>query len=87
MDVADIVIQGMSHVGPSEGCLRARNLQVPSGVGRPSPGGPWIRIRRMSGSGPISEDRVHAVESWRVSTSVFAGPYLQGPCTRLNIFR
>jgi hypothetical protein len=46
----------------------------PSGICRPSQGGPWIRIRRMSGSGPMSEDKVHAVESWRVSTSVFAAP-------------
>ena len=29
--------KGSSHVGPSEGCLRARILQGPSGLGGPSP--------------------------------------------------
>jgi hypothetical protein len=78
MDVADIILQGMGLVGPTEGCLLARNLQGLSGVGRPGPGGPWIQIRRMSSSGPISKDKVHAVESWRVSTSVFCRPLLIG---------
>ena len=36
--------KGSSHVGPLEGCLQARNLQGPSGVGRPSPEGPLSRI-------------------------------------------
>jgi hypothetical protein len=46
-----------------------------------------MRIRWMSGSGPMPEDKVHADASWRVSTGVFAGPYLQGPSAKLYIFR
>jgi hypothetical protein len=37
--------KGWSHVGPSEGCLQARNLQGPSGVCRPSQVGPWSRVQ------------------------------------------
>ncbi len=44
-DVADIGPQGISHVGPSEGYLRARNLLGPSGVGRP------VQVREACGSG------------------------------------
>ena len=32
----------------------------------------------MSGSGPMSEDKVHAVESCRVSTGVFCRPLFLG---------
>ncbi len=35
-----------------------------------------ILVWEACGSGSTSEDKVYYVESWKVSTSVFAGPYL-----------
>jgi hypothetical protein len=41
----------------------------------------------MSGSCAMSEDKVCTVESQRVSSGVFAVPYLQGPRARINLSR
>ncbi len=61
--------------GPSRS-LRARNLQGPSGVGRPSPGGPWIRIRRMQWVVPARCPKIRFVQLRLVDSQAVCLPAL-----------
>jgi hypothetical protein len=45
MDAESIGLQGIKPRRLFGGVLQARDLQGPSGVGRPSQGGLWSRVR------------------------------------------